>query len=212
MENARLRPIAAHLRPLVGSSNVCVASTSRSSQTPPDVAVERAKLLMGCYRRDDTADPDTYAAAVSAILAGYSPDVVQRVTDPRTGLASRLQWLPSVKEVRDACEELARRAASAARIERQREETLAERRRFEEAKQRPTMTELRQRYGARWGLSQADDRSISEEEADRLRKERAQQVNHRILMDEYARAGVEPIEAAPGILISPALVDLIREW
>lgn len=167
---------------------------------------------MGCYRRDDTADPDTYAAAVSAILAGYSPDVVQRVTDPRTGLASRLQWLPSVKEVRDACEELARRAASAARIERQREETLAERRRFEEAKQRPTMTELRQRYGARWGLSQADDRSISEEEADRLRKERAQQVNHRILMDEYARAGVEPIEAAPGILISPALVDLIREW
>lgn len=42
--------------------------------------------------------------AVAATLAEYGPEVVEYVTDPRTGLPAKLKWLPSVAEVREACE------------------------------------------------------------------------------------------------------------
>jgi len=44
-------------------------------------------------------------AAVVAVLCDYAQEIVQYVTDPRTGLPSRVKWLPAVAEVREACEE-----------------------------------------------------------------------------------------------------------
>ncbi len=68
---------------------------------------------------------------------------MREVTDPRTGLASRLDWLPTVKEVRDACEaiEQPRRRKAQHEIEiRRQQEDLAK---FEEArKTAPTKDEL----------------------------------------------------------------------
>lgn len=43
-------------------------------------------------------------AGVTAVLAEYEPDVVHRVTDPRTGLARQVSWLPTLKELSDACD------------------------------------------------------------------------------------------------------------
>jgi hypothetical protein len=43
--------------------------------------------------------------AVAATLADYPPDVIEYVTDPRTGLPAKCKWLPSVAEVREACED-----------------------------------------------------------------------------------------------------------
>lgn len=40
------------------------------------------------------------------VLSGYPIDVVERVIDPLTGLPSKLKWLPSVPEIRSACEEI----------------------------------------------------------------------------------------------------------
>lgn len=77
---------------------------SQSSETcPPQIAAQRAALLFGCYRRGDANDPDTYCAAVAAVLIGFPRDVVQYVTDPRTGIPGTEQWLPSVAEVKQAC-------------------------------------------------------------------------------------------------------------
>jgi len=59
--------------------------------------------MFACYRRDEAHDPDTYCAAVASVLGEYSKAVVDHVTDPRTGLPSDLKWLPSVAEVREAC-------------------------------------------------------------------------------------------------------------
>jgi hypothetical protein len=60
--------------------------------------------MFGCYRRDDAHDPDTYAAAISAVLAEYPESVVRYVTDPRTGIPRKLKFLPSVAEVAEACD------------------------------------------------------------------------------------------------------------
>lgn len=61
-------------------------------------------MLFGCYRKADANDPEIYTMAVAATLAEYSPEVIEFVTDPRTGLPAKLKWLPTVAEVREACE------------------------------------------------------------------------------------------------------------
>lgn len=60
-------------------------------------------MLFGCYRRDEAHDPETYTAAIAAVLAEYSQFVVDRVTDPRTGIATTCKFLPTVAELTDAC-------------------------------------------------------------------------------------------------------------
>lgn len=59
--------------------------------------------MFGCYRKSEASDPEIYAAATAAVLSEYSHEVVDYVTDPRTGLPSRLKWLPSIFEIREAC-------------------------------------------------------------------------------------------------------------
>ena len=79
------------------------ATFSENSETcPPQTAAKRASILFGCYRRGDASDPDTYCAAVAAVLSRFSQEVVEYVTDPRTGIPGSCQWLPSVAEVKKA--------------------------------------------------------------------------------------------------------------
>lgn len=67
--------------------------------------MQRAMVLFGCYRRADAADPETYTAAIAAILSEYEREVVAYVTDPRTGLPRKSNFLPTVCEVDKACSE-----------------------------------------------------------------------------------------------------------
>lgn len=86
-------------------------------------AAERSRLLFGCYRKGDANDPDTYVAAITAVLSRYPHDVIRDVTHPVKGLPIRCDFLPTVKEVYLACEERVspRRedAARKKRVERQ---------------------------------------------------------------------------------------------
>lgn len=70
-------------------------------------AAKRARLLFGCYRKGDANDPETYVAAITAVLSRYEEQVIRAVTHPAKGLPIRTQFLPTVKEVFDACEEIA---------------------------------------------------------------------------------------------------------
>lgn len=67
-------------------------------------------MLLGCYRQGEAADPEVYVAAVAAVLAHYDEDIVRDVTDPVKGLPGVLKWLPTVAEIRQACEERLRPA------------------------------------------------------------------------------------------------------
>jgi hypothetical protein len=72
----------------------------------PSLALARTMLMLGCYRKGDASDPQIYAGAVAAVLADYPPAVVLAVTDPAHGLPTQGDWMPTIAEVKRACEAL----------------------------------------------------------------------------------------------------------
>lgn len=77
-------------------------------------------MLFGCYRRGDANDPDTYVAAIAAILASYDDaDLIREVTDPRTGISATekfASFMPNAGELKIHCDGVARRKANLARL------------------------------------------------------------------------------------------------
>lgn len=93
-------------------------------------------------------------AAVTAVLARYPKEVITAVTHPVTGIVVEIKWLPSVMEVREACERSMRPIRNALEHERLIAAQFEERRREDEAKaHRPTREELEAKYGKDWGLT-----------------------------------------------------------
>lgn len=69
-------------------------------------------MLFGCYRRGDANDPETYVAAVSAVLARYDTDLIREVTDPGTGIQStekHMAFMPNAGELKVYCDGVAAR-------------------------------------------------------------------------------------------------------
>jgi hypothetical protein len=117
-------------------------------------ATDRARLLLGCYRTGDANDPETYVAAIAATLARYSQQIITDVTHPVTGLPSKKGWLPTVKEVFDACEELDDASRQKVARERRIREQLAARAEQDRmAAEKPTLEQLKAKYGEDWGLT-----------------------------------------------------------
>lgn len=58
------------------------------------------------YRRSDAFDPEIFSVGAAAVLEEYPRDIVDFVTDVRTGMPSRMKYPPEVKDIRDACNEL----------------------------------------------------------------------------------------------------------
>lgn len=67
------------------------------------LALERATLLAGQFRRSDADDPETFAGAWAVVMADFPQVVLDEVIHPAKGLAIRSNFLPSVMEVREAC-------------------------------------------------------------------------------------------------------------
>ena len=80
--------------------------TSNGSKATAAEIAKYAKLLLGCFRAGDANDPDVYTGAVIAVLSDYPLDVIQQVVDPRKGLPSKVNWLPTIAEIKSACEEI----------------------------------------------------------------------------------------------------------
>jgi hypothetical protein len=69
-------------------------------------------MLFGCYRRGDANDPETYVAAISAVLSLYDVDLIREVTDPRTGIQTtekHMTFMPQAGELKVYCEAIAAR-------------------------------------------------------------------------------------------------------
>jgi hypothetical protein len=138
------------LKPLTISADSLPTSMARQEEIT-SYAAQRAKLLLGCYRTGDANDPQTYVAAITAVLARYPEEIITRVSHPVTGLPSKKGWLPTVKEVRDACEhEFEPIREENARLKRMKEQ-LEMRERMERG-ERPTMEQLKAKYGENWGI------------------------------------------------------------
>jgi hypothetical protein len=146
---------APSFKPLtISAQNLPVSMAEQADKM--DYAAERARLLLGCYRTGDANDPETYVTAIAAVLAKYPDAVITAVTDPRIGLPRKKTWLPSIKEVYDACdaeyEPMREEIARQDRIKRQ----LRERADLEEAP-RPTLEQLKAKYGKNWGISDPEE-------------------------------------------------------
>jgi hypothetical protein len=61
-------------------------------------------MLFGCYRKAEANDPEVLSAAIAATLSEFPEEIIEYVTDPRTGLPATSKWVPSVFEVREACQ------------------------------------------------------------------------------------------------------------
>lgn len=133
MDRDDLKPLGMSLRPLIESSNGSAPSTN-IRQAKAEYSIERARLLFGQFRKGDANDPETYSASIAAVLAEYPDEVIRQATDPRTGLGSRLNWLPTVKEVREFCQEVVDAEARAAQRERDFHWQIAGRAEYEKAR------------------------------------------------------------------------------
>jgi hypothetical protein len=69
-------------------------------------------MLFGCYRRGDANDPDTYVAAIAAVLSRYDADLIREVTDPNTGISTSekfMTFMPNAGELKVYCDGVAAR-------------------------------------------------------------------------------------------------------
>lgn len=92
------------------------------------------------------ADPEIYARAVVAVLTSYPENIVSAVCDPRGGLPAKSKFLPTVYEIREACERRMSPILDDARRQRIRAENDADR----PAPVSPEDAERRRRFAADW--------------------------------------------------------------
>jgi hypothetical protein len=65
-----------------------------------------ALSLLGSYRTTDVDDPAVYVANAVAVLTRYGEGVVAQVCGPGIGIQTRQKWLPTVSELREACDQI----------------------------------------------------------------------------------------------------------
>lgn len=81
------------------SSTTAVQPTCSREQ-----ALKYATVLFGCYRRGDAESPEIYINAAVSVMTCYSETIVRSITDPRSGLPSTSKFLPTIFEIRAACD------------------------------------------------------------------------------------------------------------
>lgn len=69
-----------------------------------EYATAKTREMLGYYRKGEANDPARYGLAIAKTLSGYSKEVINEITSPTTGLPSRTDFMPTLKEVRAACE------------------------------------------------------------------------------------------------------------
>lgn len=149
-------------KPLTISVEQLPASMARQ-EALTSYAAERARLMFGCYRTGDANDPATYVAAITAVLARYPEEIITQVTHPVSGLPGNGKgWLPTVKEVVDACNE-AHEPILQNELRLKRIKDQLEQREREDKGVRPTMEQLKAKYGPNWGIE--DPRASAKRES-----------------------------------------------
>lgn len=107
--------------------------------------------MLDCYRTGGANNPEVFVTAIAATLARYPDQIIYDVTDPRSGIPAQLTWMPTIKDVRDACERAYEPIRQQVLYEKRIAEQMEERREAEN-RPRPTLEQLQEKYGRDWGL------------------------------------------------------------
>lgn len=153
------KPVAHSSKPLTNSSRALGQTLTRHAEQT-EFATERARLLLGQFRRGEANDPAVFVTSVAAVLSRYRREIIIEVTDPRTGLALKTNWLPTIREVGDACQALDDAAQAREKRDFDLEKQLASRVDDTVPEQRPTLADLREKYGPNWGLTPAPKKHV----------------------------------------------------
>lgn len=140
------------------------SSSPLSQVAGPSMAIAKAKLLAGQFRRDDAADPETFAASWAAVMSGFPPVVLDEVCHPAKGIATKQSFLPSVHELREELITVMNTMIARWRLDQLPPERRAAIGRgvtalLEQPRhQRPSYDDLKAKYGDNWGIDQSDPR------------------------------------------------------
>ena len=66
-------------------------------------------MVLGSYRKDDFADPESFRVQLGMVLERYPDDIIRDVTNPITGIQRTCKFPPSIAEVVEFCDETKRR-------------------------------------------------------------------------------------------------------
>jgi hypothetical protein len=117
--------------------------------------------MLDCFRTGGANSPETFVTAVAATLVRYPDEIIYAVTDPVSGLPSQLTWMPTIKDVYDACERaILPIRQHEARLKRIKEQF--EMREREERNEKPTLEQLHAKYGKDWGLTPREPKRAEE--------------------------------------------------
>jgi hypothetical protein len=92
-----------------------------------DVAAKLTKRMLGSYPSVNLEDPETYITAVIAVLCKYPHDVGKLAID---NLSNTLKFIPTIAEIKAACEVIAAPRRQAAEWNARSQAQLAERERL----------------------------------------------------------------------------------
>lgn len=114
--------------------------------------------MLDSFRTGGANSPETFVTAIAATLSRYPDQVIYEVTDPTSGLPVQITWMPTIKDVHDACE----RAFLPIKNQQEREKRITEqleaRRNDDEARERrPTYDELKEKYGPTLGIGVVEE-------------------------------------------------------
>lgn len=127
-------------------------------------------------------------AAITAVLSRYPEEVMTAVTHPVTGLPSKKGWLPTVREVREACEDAWEPIREhELRLKRMKEQFEARER--EDRGEKPTLEQLQAKYGKDWGIKAAE-RPIKTPDDQKAETAAALDRQQKQVEAEYAAAGL----------------------
>jgi hypothetical protein len=112
--------------------------------------LQRQRIMFSAYRTDQYTDPESYMASLGMVLEAYPNDVICFVTDPKTGIQRRSKWPPTISEIVEACDE---QVAYLKRVDRFKNWGKSDALQIEGPRAfRPTLDELKAKYGNNWGL------------------------------------------------------------
>jgi hypothetical protein len=160
------------------------------------------------------ADPAAYIVNLAATLTGFPAVVVDYVTGPGTGIQAEpgRTYLPTPGEVAKACRERMahlRALHDAQEAPKRAEERKAARKAEEEArKARPSLDDLKAKYGPNYGLKTTDDVENEERREKRIKQETVDR--HNAIAREWDREGKAP-PMLGGVPVSKELAGLIRQ-
>ena len=77
-------------------------SKPQPNASSSDYVIDRLRMMLSGFRKSDYHNPEGFMLQAAANLSAFPKEIVDYITDPKTGIQARLQWPPSLAEIVEA--------------------------------------------------------------------------------------------------------------